>query len=51
MIAENIIYMIKTLHDEGFITVNSDYNDIKSVLEEFDLDQISNENFCTEIEY
>lgn len=51
MVAANIIYMIKTLHAEGFITINADYEDIKSVLEEFDLDRINDENFCTEDEY
>ena len=56
MVAQNIIFIIKTLVSEGYITINADYNEIKSILDEFDLNSIntenfSNENFSNENEY
>lgn len=45
MVIGNIIYILKTLEEEGFIDIKSDDADISEILQEFNLEEINNENF------
>jgi hypothetical protein len=49
MIENNIIFILKTLNEEGYIRVESTYEEIKELLREFNLEEINTENFNVEV--
>jgi len=48
MIEENIVFILKTLNAEGYIKIESTYEEIKELLREFNLEEINTENFNVE---